>query len=375
MSKHKVKIITFHRAQSYGAFLQAFALQNCDVLSSCSVEIIDYYPTRFHYSNYIKLSKDKNLFKYLLKFFPAFISKTRMHVSSQFYVKKYLKLTTKQYKNPSDIKTLNSDGDLFISGSDQIWDLRYDDIKNVLPYYLSFVDNNRVSYSSSCGEMEYNANQKDKKYQIVLKELSKFRYISTREKKSALDINSCGAFNAEMVLDPTFLLKPKEWDYYLCKNKPRDHYVLVYGLYRNKDLKKYALNLAKKENLKIYNICDMLDYIQGAKNFFNVTPFKLLWLIKNADHVVTDSFHGCALSINYSKELHIFLPKTSKIRIMNIVDIFGLENRLVKTENLLTEKIDYSTVSKILDNERDKSKMYLQKCLKLIEEKQNENCL
>lgn len=354
----KIMLITFHRAQSYGAFLQAYALQNCSVLKEYTPTYIDYYPPRFQYRNFVRLSTDGGILIALVKFIPALVLKTRMHLCLKKYVSKYLKLTDTRYYNNRDLERIANEADIFISGSDQIWDLRYDDLNNVLPYYLNFANGIRIAYASSCGEMEYYENRDNPDYKILLQELTKFKAISCREKKSALDLNKCRNYNAQMCLDPTFLLDEREWSKVLPEKVPNEKYILVYGLYRNPDLVKYAKCLADMKHLKIYNICDMLDAIKDAKNIINVNPFNLLWLIKNAEHVVTDSFHGCALSINFSRTLHIFMPRTSKIRINNLVEVFRIEDRVVHGE-VLTKVMDYSAINNILASEREKAYEFL----------------
>lgn len=355
----KIYLITFHRAQSYGAFLQAFALQNCPELKKYNPIYIDYYPERFRYKSYALEVSGRSIFSRMLKFPASFICKTRMHFCIHNYVKRYLKLTKNTYYEPSELLELSDTADIYVSGSDQIWDRRYDNIENVLPYYLNFTKKRKYSYSSSCGEMQYYTNKNNETYVKILNELKTYSCITVRERASADDLNKCYPYKAEMMIDPTFLLSNQEWNAYLRPGKVKHKYVLVYGLYRNPALKEYALKLAHEKKMKIINICDMFDIMPHAKNIFNVSPFRLLELIRDAEDIVTDSFHGCALSINFKKELHIFMPLTSKVRIENLIQIFDLENRVVKENILLKSKINYQNVEDILGRERLRSSEYL----------------
>lgn len=361
MSENKIFMITFHRAQSYGAFLQAFALQNCEVLRNYSPIYIDYYPERFRYRKYALEVNDNNLIKKIIKTPLVVGFKTRMHICIMRYVRKYLRLTQKTYYDPCELFTLGNEAEIFISGSDQIWDCRYDNIENVLPYYLNFTNRKKFSYASSCGEMQYNKNKNESCYETILEELKTYSEITVREQYSADDLNLCGFDTAQMMLDPTFLLSSTDWNKYLKHRSKTERYILVYGLYRNPILKEYAVKLSKRKNMKILNICDFLDYILGAKNILNVTPFRLLEFIRDAEEVVTDSFHGCALSINFEKNLHIFMPLTSKERIRNLIEIFGLENRVVTDHNVITTDMDYSNINQILRKERERSNCYLRR--------------
>ena len=173
-------------------------------------------------------------------------------------------------------------------------------------------------------------------------------------------------FHVQVVLDPTFLLNGKEWVELTNGHQLpiKKKYVLVYGLYRNDELHKYAAKLAKQNNLIIVNVCDMLDYKKKEKNVFKVTPFNLIQLINNAEHVVTDSFHGCALSINLNKQLHIFYPKTSKARIDSLCQLFDIGDRIVdKNLNILEDNINYSKLNDKMAELRKDSINYLKRAV------------
>lgn len=364
----KYYIITFHRAQSYGAFLQAFALQNLPMFKSNKPTIIDYFPNRFSYDSYVK-ELSGSLFSKLVKFVPNLIAKKRMYKCIIKYVNSYLVLTNKTYRSSEELIDDEFDKSIIISGSDQIWDIRYDEISAILPYYLSFHSGKRISYASSCGEMDFIKNKDNPVYKMVLKELLQYRHISVREIEHEKQLNSISQeLNVVTVLDPTLLLSKKEWFSFIEKFEKRKvgkkPYILVYGLYRNKELFKYAMKLAKKEKCGVINICDMLDFKVGAKNIYRVNPFLLIKLIYYSKHVVTDSFHGCAFSLNFGKELHIFMPKTSTKRIESLCSMFDINDRVIRNPNeLLIKRMDMEHIEKLMINKREFSYKYLKKAI------------
>lgn len=361
MKKRNVYLITYHKALSYGAFLQAFALQYTFKKKNIENKIIDFVPARFSFKNYI-FGYEGNIITKIFKVIIGFIPKTRMYLTINRIANKSLILTERKFLDSTGLKEFfsNSD-DVFVVGSDQVWDLRYDNaVSNSLAYYLSFCNSSRYSYSSSCGEMDF---LKKNCFGIndVCNELQKFKCITVREEKHAFELNKLlKREDIQMMIDPTLLLTGDEWSQYCSFVRTPNQYVLVYDLYRNVDIKRYAFKLAKRYNLKIVNICDFLNINPKARNIFNVNPYKLLYLIKNAEHVVTNSFHGCAFSINFNKKLHIFRSKTSNERIENLVNIFELQkNFVIDIEKTLPGCINYDFVNKKLKLYRNKASSYI----------------
>ena len=85
--------------------------------------------------------------------------------------------------------------------------------------------------------------------------------------------------------------------------------------------------------------------------------------IKNAEFLVTDSFHGTAFAINYNVDFVDILPSGTATRNLSILSLMGLSNRVVKDKtdfSFIKEKIDYSKVNEVLDTERQRSKQILE---------------
>ena len=357
-----VYIITFHRAVSHGAFLQSFALQNAITNLGYETTIIDYCPKRFRYTSFALHTSGSFLAK-LLKFIPSFFAKTRMYLISKKACENNLKMTDKTFRSLDELMAYDFGNAIFVSGSDQIWDIRYEeDLKNVLPYYLSFARGTKISYASSCGEMDFVENKNDFKYQSIFRELLQYKMISVREQKHAAQLNECDSrFNAKLMPDPTFLLSINEWNCFL-RNKRcfPNKYILVYGLYRNKRLHDYAKSLSLKYGYRVISISSTFDYYPKEKNVSDCNPFSLLELIRDSECVITDSFHGCALSLIFNKNIHIFVPPSSKERILNLTSMFEIENRIVDNSLLLIDNdMDYEKINKSIHAYRQRGMSFL----------------
>lgn len=360
----KVEIITFHKALSYGAGFQAYALQEYIKNLGYNVEIIDYIPFRFSvwYSIFHQPRTTRTL-KKIIKFIPYIICKGTSYLIIEKFNKRYLELSEKKFKREKDFISYNWDGEIFITGSDQVWNLNFDSFENIRPYLLSFTKDTdiRIAYASSIG-ME-NFNSVDNAEEIEFKKLlEKYKIISVREDSAVNLLDNIG-IKAERLLDPTFLLDGEYWRNFACKIKEKSKYIFIYGLYRNKELYALANQIAKYAKLQIINMADSYDFCKNAKNRIIVSHKQLLGYIANAECVITDSFHGAALSLNMNIPLFVFPSARYNSRIQSLVKLMRIEDRYIvgnmNYERYRNFKMDYSTVNRILESERIKAKKYL----------------
>ena len=367
---NKLEIITFHRALSYGASFQTYALQEyIKFLSNADVEIIDYIPKRFT-TPYLILHQPSvsSLFKRLIRLIPFFLCKSTEVLLRNRFNRKYLNLTKKVFKSEDELSTYNFNSNFFITGSDQVWNLSLDELDYIKPYFLSFTKDKdiRISYSASFGSSKLaNISTSDN---IIKDLLNRYHKISVRE-DSSVDLLKNIGINSIQVLDPTFLLTKFDWGKLAGKRKIKNNYIFIYGLYRNKCLYKLAHKIAQKRNLKIVNLANSYDFCKGAKNKIVVSHEDLLNYISNADYVITDSFHGAALSLNMNRQLFLFPSPRSNERIKSLVRLFNIEYRFIEDYKLLNEvnnwevEMDYAKINSILEKERQKARFFLQETI------------
>lgn len=284
---------------------------------------------------------------------------------------------TKPVQLMSELESLNDEFDAFICGSDQIW---APSVFNT-HYYLDFVleDNKKIAYAPSVGLPQIddeNVRQQIKKY------ASKFSSISTREEQGSHIISKIIGRDVETVIDPTLLLTNGEWDELASNNYENSApYLLVYMLGKNERYWKIIEKLAKQLELEIKIIPVFFKDLDRSGCIKEpVGPADFLSLIKNADYVCTDSFHGVAFSINYGKKFSVFerFKKNDKLnqnsRIYNVLNMFQLTSRLVDNNlnNVNFNDINYSRVHKKLREERQRSIRYLLDSLKKTEASKKE---
>lgn len=275
-------IITFHKANNLGAVLQAYALQIKlqELYKNDLVEIINYD------NGYFKEQSHKKLFKGIAENIYYSIK----NANFKKFRKKYLKLS-KPYNQDSIIEC-NNVYDTFICGSDQIWNLQCS--HGDYNYFLDFVSSskNKISYAASLGNYSFNEDERNR----VLKLLKDYRKISIRESESLKQFLGMET-RIEIIPDPVFLLNQEEWRALIPKRIENKKYVFVYLIQDDINVMNSAVKYAKENN------CIIISNKKSLKYIMNNSPLKFLSWIHYADAVFTNSFHGTAFSLIFSKRL------------------------------------------------------------------------
>jgi len=360
-----LKTITCHDVYNYGASLQAYALMKYLQKLGHDVEIINYKP------NY--LSKHYNLFAvnnsawntniiikaiYLIVKFPGrLLSLQRKHNFDRF-TKKYLKLTPIRYLSNEHLKESLPIADIYICGSDQIWNCLFENGKDPA-FYLDFVpdDKRKISYAASFAIKQI----PKQSINFVKKKINNIDCISVRENSGIEILESLGIHRGIQVVDPVFLLDGVEWDH-LCKYQMNEKYLLVYDFDKNDLVKKIAIKIAQEKKLKIYCVnnykCKYAD-----KNFQFADTEMFISLIKNAEFVISNSFHGTAFSIIFEKNFCVVNRNENiNARMFDLLASLEIGKRLVENEMDIinvTSKIDYYAINNKLSNQKLKSKQFL----------------
>lgn len=362
MSDKKIGIITVHRNVNYGANLQAFA--SCKFINNLGydAEIIDYYPKEIDKDNYLfswlKLSYDGGKTTSLvhnLKLITALAlsapDKNKRLKSFYSFREKHCKLSPK-YINYEDIKGGYTD---VVCGSDQIWN---PDITNGIdPFYFGDIPGvtNKISYAASLGRAVYNEEDEKKAAELI----SNIDYISVREEKSVDYVQSISGKDVIGVCDPVFLLSKEEYEKVSKPIQVKKPYLLVYSVINNPDMLAAAKKYAEQKGLTLVEICQNKKRQANHIQLCNATPEEFLGAIKDAEEIVTNSFHGTAFAIIFNKELYVFDNKARGSRITNILSKAGLESRIVEDEIKAIDPIDYSVVDKSLEDYINSSKQFL----------------
>jgi hypothetical protein len=368
----KVGIVTWNDSYNYGTNLQAYALFSIIKSMGYDVYMLRYFSLE-DYSIKGRLKAYYLRLKYKIKHRPAPSSCGKDPIKMQ-KIKDFIDqnfLYSFPTKSKSTFLKLIKETDCFITGSDQIWNPFY-----MNPFYmLSMVDDStkKVSYASSIGVNNLPAS----KAPIYKKYLSRFNYLSLREKVGAKIVQELTGKEASVVLDPTLLLSDKEWD--MLSNKAvmdgvpcREPYILCYFVGDNMNHWEDVYTIQSEKGIKQIIALPLEENQDKANAYLYETagPQEFIWLIKNASLVCTDSFHATALCINMKIDFIEFLrfrkddPKSQNSRMYEILAHYGIMDRFYNVNNKhIYDPMDFTEIHKILKDDRKKSMDYLKNAL------------
>lgn len=360
----KVKTITCHDVYNHGASLQAYALQQYLLSFGHEVEIIDYKPP--YLSNHYKLwsisspfwSKNSILKAiYLVLKLPRRLISLKRKKAFDDFTRQYLKLTKERYTSNEELKENCPVADVFIAGSDQIWNCLFPNGKDPA-FYLNFVsvDKIKASYAASFAGSELDARY----HEMVRGRVNALNYISVREKSGLKILENIGVNGGIQVADPVFLMCNEFWLQF-AKEKFSENYLFVYDFEGSEQIRDISLKIARKHNLKIYSVNCRSSYID--RKFLNSGPRTFVSLIKDAKYIVSNSFHGTAFALIFEKEF-VVVERSEGInaRMKDLLQRVGLSERILTRYRDFTP-IDFNTVKQKLNEYTDSSKTYINNVL------------
>lgn len=369
----KIAIITFHAADNCGSQLQAFALFKIlkDRFNQDPV-IIDYSNKNQIelYSTFRKVRTPKDLLINLYRSLFFFLMK-KYKASFSDFIKKYFILTDRRYSNNEELKELDGKYDIFITGSDQVWNTKAYDFDD--SYFLDFVTKGRkIAYAPSLGATNIVENNDDRiKYGNLLND---FYLLSVREENAKKILQTITNKNISVLLDPTLLLANDIWLNMAGERIIKEKYIFYYAFSYGNDANRIVMSLSKKYRLPVYIVdasawAIRRKFMNGFKLSSKFGPLAFLNLIKYAEVVLTTSFHGTALSVSMHKKfwyLDTSMHNPLDDRATSLLKQLGLMNRmqgydyLMKTDLFKDMQVDESKI----DSLREKSFNYIQNSLK-----------
>lgn len=351
----RIGILTFPGSPSFGASLQMAALYRALEKEHYDVEIINYMNPYMQKKEHLSSSVVQRIKSAVANFisiqgtkeFEEFESKLSLYPSERIHSTEKLKELADRY-------------DLLICGSDQVWNPKvtgYD-----LSYLFDFCDDDskKISYAASFGLKEL----PPECVEPYRNELSRFHRISVREERGKEIVEELLGRKCEMVVDPSMLLKKEEWEKEMIPVKKLPaHYIAKFIFNYDESVEQWISELQGETHLPVLTIGGSI-LSKFKKGLFTgaIGPQKWLYIINNADYVVTDSFHGAAFSIIFEKELYVSLASSTNSRLVTLCNNFDLNTRIIPS-NSVQGKIDYSRVKKKMTEMREESMKYLREAI------------
>lgn len=381
----KIGIITIHNSPNYGACLQAYALwkyislhgQDCEIINLYRPHQVEYVKSkRFHpmrQSNGL-VAKAKHLVKGILGIGKAKAGRSLYSDKAKAKFDEFnsqIKLS-QPYTGIDGLYTDPPEYDLYISGSDQLWNPTQPYCLE--PYFLTFTPagSKKISYATSIGITDLTENEK-RKFKAWL---SSYSAVSVREKQAKALLESfTGRSDIKQVPDPTFLLGIEHWKGIAEQPKNKDKYILLFILNWSQQLLDYSLKLSLESGLRLVVLAQKQPEYAGD-SYILVTdagPKEFIGYIENANMVITDSFHCTVFSIIMgAKNFYTYIsPSNGRgSRITDLLDSFGLQDHLLNpdlTDNytrLETLKINRADIVNTIELLKIQGQSFIDKFLK-----------
>lgn len=388
MSNKKIGLAIVYKYPDYGSMLQALATQltlrnmgyeseaiNTDNLqASIKKRKYKYFAENIFDFSIVK-EKSKIIWKKLRqKFDKKFGENQRIRERAFDRFNKNYFVESKSFVSWAELsRNCSNKYDAVLVGSDQLW----------LPsnveadyYTLSFAPDEvkKVCYATSFGisvvPEKYGADYK--------RMLTRINFLSAREISGQKIIKDLTGRDAPLVCDPAMLLNAEKWDAIATKDRiVKDRYVFCYFMGDNPEQRVFARKLADKNKCKIVALLHLDQYIASDEKYADYTPYDVspsdfINLIKNAEYVCTDSFHGTVFSIIYSKNFFTFKRFNKKASLSTNTRLDSLLNRLSLSDRLYSAKenvdsdfhiSDYATIQNRVSEFREASLKYLRAAL------------
>ena len=393
----RIGIITeYYRSKNYGGNLQSYAL--CAAIKKLNLE---YKAEQISYQSKPRHNTIRGMTP--LRFFRK-ATKHIWHKTGRKLWESFRSIKERKYMNllmvrniaiekfneeeipHSKVYTANTisaavnDYDVFITGSDQVWNPSWYNPA----YRLDFVPGSKVklSYAASISRNALSDEEKT----IFQKSLVDYTGISVREEMAVDLLSPLVTQKVEWVLDPTLLLSQKDWDE-ICKDRlVEERYVFCYFLGDDCQARAIATAYSKAHGYALVTLpflngkprrCDK-DF--GTYRLYDVSPADFISLIKHAEFVFTDSFHATVFSGIYERQYFVFDRSVSGhsmgSRLCSLLSLYearerfgdSMEKRTIEYIESLPP-IDYSRQLKLLKEKREESLAFLKRNLIKAEDK------
>ncbi len=359
----KIGILSMQHVRNYGSFLQAYALKKTLESFGHQCEFVDIEPGP-------QLPGLERNLKYLVGMAIKRYFNWNAIVSSlgrMKYQKMYYERFDREYLPELGVhKHTFEVYDLVVIGSDEVFNFNQHGSYGFTTQLYGDVKNTKkvVSYAGSFGTTTIDVIDHFGVRDRIVKAMSKMAAVSVRDTNSFEVVNNLLGKEPYFNIDPVLMF---DYQKYAVEPKEKD-YIIVYS-YPNRIKGKEEIEaikqFAKEKGKKLISIC---FYFPWCDETVIPHPFEVLGYMKNADYVITDTFHGCVMSMKFNRQFVALVRDSNKQKMSSLLNQFGLCERMCEEFGDLRERIikeiDYVAVNAQIASEAEKSKQYLQFCTK-----------
>ena len=282
-----------------------------------------------------------------------------------FYTNQFRR--TKKKYHDSDFNDVVKDEAIegFVCGSDTIFCIN--EFKGFVDgYYANFdcMRGKSVSYAASFGDPTFT----EQDYLTLNERLQNFKALGIREYNMLPYVREHVKVRAERTIDPTLLAEASLYDCLIAELQMQEKYILLYSRRYNKAMEQYAEQVSKQKGVKLVEISiratnadkgHIMRYDAGVEEFLS--------LVKHAECVITNSFHGVIFAVQMRTPFYCFSREQGDTKIGEVLELFGLSERIVLggTEKISPD-IDYDLVHQRIAEARKPAAEYLRYALSLL---------
>lgn len=358
----KIGILSMQHVRNYGSFLQAYALKTTIESFGHQCEFVDIVPGP-------QLPGLERNMKYLVRMAIKRYFNWNAIVSSlgrMKYQKLYYERFDKEFLPELGVhKHTFNEYDLVVIGSDEVFNFNQHGSYGFTTQLYGNVKNAKkvVSYAGSFGTTTIEVIDKFGVREILANTMGKMSAISVRDDNSFKVVKILLDKEPSYNVDPVLMF---DYEKYAKEPKEKD-YIIVYSYpnrIKGKEEIEAVKRFAKEKGKKLISIC---FYFPWCDETVIPHPFEVLGYMKNADYIITDTFHGCVMSMKFNKQFVALVRDSNKQKMSSLLDQFGLGGRMCEEFGDLKDRmekvINYAPVNEKITKETEKSKLYLLSCL------------
>jgi len=366
----RVAIVTFHRALSYGAALQVYALKKQVEAHGYVCDVLDANQIGYRLSRNIPISGLRSFLRSVVRgsLLELLLSKradTRRVLRFRMFAEEHGIYSGQPPQiDHQDLRLIQAKYDAFITGSDQVWNPEI--IGEDFSFFLDFVtdDKKKIAYAASFGL----ADPPPAYLQRVSGLIGAIPHLSVREMQATRIVERIVGRRAHVVLDPTLLLTTEHWNNVAHSKSHHGHqrpYILSFSLGRPPRMQELCRHLRNITGFRVVHLgYGNLGHRPWGRVIRDAGPREFLDLVANAAIVVTNSFHATTFALIYEKPFFITptagasaLARNS--RITSILDVLNIHDRVLEAGASLPTESDidifYEPIKARLNTERERS--------------------
>lgn len=377
----RISILTFTHNANFGAAIQCFALSEYLRSKGHEVSLLRIRRTPWKAQKSIlkrirgKIGAIYHLFCDLsyvrldLLMNKRNLARVQDEQFESFY-QSYLPPFTEACTSDNEMRDALPESDLFIVGSDQVWNPKNAQ-RQLLMFYFSFLeDQHRIAYAASFGGSE-NISLKQEDEVRINELLHRFDAISVRDDVGLRILESRFGLRGIKVCDPSFLIDPTAYSG-IAKESSLNGKGCLFSFYFTPDKQWHDDVLFLSESL---GLKPRVDWQKRRYRGLEYNPILSMpdWLrlIETSDFVLTNSFHCAVFCILFRKQFIVTPSYAGGIgRIHSLLRDLGLENRLIedrrqirKSMEVIRQKIDYDAVFEKIQAQKKIAEQFLSQAI------------